>query len=243
MKTSAALLRGLGARSFSSEGFRHEAHARTLTRVSTPYYLIAHKLLPSKAAKEPETLFRMLSGPDWSTFFAMIGSVLGVPVRGVGVEGVVQGKAVHVRDGVEMLAIYFPEPAGPGEPYFAVLARKQGTTRLRSYVFEKGISEPGEPLRVIMAEWRVEGESSMRIRMDESPDASLEACLMRAASVFLADKGDEAPPPIAALASHVGAAPKTGGGARIAVAVTVGLLLLAIVAAVLLSGGDTHRVG
>ncbi|MBL9110998.1 MAG: hypothetical protein JNM74_17070, partial [Myxococcales bacterium] len=136
MKTSAALLRGLGARSFSCEGFRHEARARTLTRVSTPYYLIAHKLLPSKAAKEPETLFRMLSGPDWSTFFAMIGSVLGVPVRGVGVEGVLQGKAVHVRDGVEMLAVYFPEPAGPGEPYFAVLARKQGTTRLRSYVFE-----------------------------------------------------------------------------------------------------------
>jgi len=194
--------------------------------MSTTSYLIAHKVIPARAAKEPAALWDLLSGPEWSTWLAKVAQVLEQPVRGVGVEGVLQGDAVKTRANVEMLAVYFPEPAGPGEPYFAVLARRPGQTRLRTYVFEKGVTEPGEPLRVIMAEWRVEGDSSMRIRMDTSPDASLEACLVRAAAVFNEDGGDKAPPPIADLAAHVARAPAPSSkGVRIAVGVGIALVV------------------
>ncbi len=194
--------------------------------MSTPFYRIAHQVLPARAAKEPEALWKLLSGPEWSTWLAMVGQVLEQPVRGVGVEGVLQNDAVKTRANVEMLAIYFPEPSKPGEPYFAVLARRAGQTRLRSYVFEKGISEPGEPLRVIMAENRVEGESSMRIRMDVSDDASLETCLTRAATVFNEDGGDEAPPPIANLAAVVASPrPPSPAGKLIAIAVVLVVLV------------------
>lgn len=197
--------------------------------MSTPYYRIAHQVIPARAAKEPAALWNLLSGPEWSTWLAMVAQVLEEPVRGVGVEGVLTNDAVKTRANVEMLAVYFPAPSGPGEPYFAVLARRPGQTRVRTYVFEKGISDPGEPLRVIMAEWRVEGSSTMRIRMDTSEDPSLETCLVRTATVFNEDGGDKAPPPIANLAAHVGAgrAPASKG-LRIAIGIGITLLVATV---------------
>src|SRR5882724_6118481 len=100
--------------------------------MSTMPYKIAHQVLPLRAGQDPVALWDALSGPDWSMWLAMIAQVLGEPGRGVGVEGVLTGSAVQTLDGVEMLAVYFPEPGGPGEPYYALLARRAGTTPLRS---------------------------------------------------------------------------------------------------------------
>jgi hypothetical protein len=157
--------------------------------MSTPFYLIAHRVLPDRAAKDPTGVWEALSGAGWSMWLAMVGQALEMPVRGIGVEGAVTGSAVNVRAGIEMIALYFPKPAGPGEPFYAVLARPVGGTKLRSFVFELGISDAGEPLRVVMAEWRTEGESVMRLRFDAQPDASLEACLGRTAAVMNESKG------------------------------------------------------
>jgi hypothetical protein len=157
------------------------------------YYMLAHQVIPRRAATAPAEVWGMLSGPDWSTWLAMASQVMEMPVRGVGVEGVLQGQAIKSRWGVEMLAVYFPEPSGPGEPYYAVIARRRGDPRLRTFVFEKGIAEPGAPPRVVMAEWRVEGEAVMRVRYDESADASAEACLDRAATAVSEAEGQPLP--------------------------------------------------
>lgn len=201
--------------------------------MSTPFYLIAHHALPTQAASDPAGLWRTLSGSDWSTWLAMIGHQLGESVRGVGVEGVVTGSAVSTRDGVEMLAMYFPQPAGPGEPYYAVLARRAGSTELRSFVFELGIPEPGGPPRVVMAEWRVLADNSigdkgskMRIRFDEEPDASHEACLRRTASIMNENPGPRAQAPAAPFVpAPTGPAPRSAG---LSVNVVVGLAVLAV---------------
>lgn len=166
--------------------------------MSTTFYKIAHQVLPSQVAKKPSEVWDSLSGPDWSTWLAMVGQALGEPVRGVGVEGVLTGNAVQSREGVEMLAVYFPKPEAPGEPFFAVLARSAGTTQLRSFVFELGISEPGEPLRVVMAEWRTSGDSVMRLRFDVADDASLDTCLRRTVEIMKED-GSLGNAPAAAL--------------------------------------------
>lgn len=152
--------------------------------MSTPFYRIAHQVLPIKAGSAPTETWNALSGPDWSTWLAMVGQVLGEPVRGVGVEGVLTGKAVTTLEGVELLAIYFPKPTGPGEPFYSVLARNVGSTEVRSFVFELGIAEPGEALRVVMAEWRMNGDNVMRLRYDVAGDASLDTCLRRSVEVM-----------------------------------------------------------
>lgn len=177
--------------------------------MSTPYYRIAHQILPAQAAKNPTEVWAALSSSDWSTWLATIAVTLGEPVRGVGVEGVLTGSAVTVRDGVELLAMYFPAPSGPGEPYFAVLARPVGKTELRSFVFELGISQPGEALRVVMAEWRTHGEGVMRLRFDVADDASLDTCLRRTVEIMNED-GVPVKAPSPAAASY--GATKTGEG-------------------------------
>jgi hypothetical protein len=147
-------------------------------------------------------------------------------VRGVGVEGVLQGQAVKSRWGVEMLAVYFPEPSGPGEPYYVVIARRQGDPRLRTFVFEKGIAEPGAPPRVVMAEWRVEGEAVMRVRYDESTNSSAEACLDRTATVVCEAEGKPLPSINAIHAAVTGSK-----GEDVAKAAVPALVLLGIRAA------------
>ncbi len=203
--------------------------------MSTPFYLIAHHALPTQAASDPAGLWRALAGPDWSTWLAMIGQTLGASVRGVGVEGVVTGNAVSTRDGVEMLAMYFPPPAGPGEPYYAVLARRAGSTELRSFVFEHGAPEPGGPPRVIMAEWRVLGDDSvgdkgskMRIRFDEEPDASHEACLRRTAKVMNESPGPRAAAPPGPISP---ASPRRSPGLSVNVVAALAVLAVLLVGA------------
>jgi hypothetical protein len=148
--------------------------------MSTPSYLIAHRALPLQAGTRPAELWNELSGPGRSTWLAMVAHKLQVKVRHIGVEGAPLGRAVMRRDGFELLAMYFPAPEASGEPYYAVLARRQGETKLRSFVFERGSSGPGEPLRVVMAEWTARSANDVqRMRFDAAPDASLEACITR----------------------------------------------------------------
>ena len=69
-----------------------------------------------------------------------------------------------------MVAMYFPAPEAAGEPYFAIVARRTGETRLRSFVFEKGATTPEEPVRVVMAEWTFrDAENGQRVRFDAAP--------------------------------------------------------------------------
>lgn len=150
--------------------------------MSTPSYLIAHRALPIQAATQAASLWEALSGPSWSLWLAMIGQTLGIEVRHIGVEGAATGAAVIRRDGFELIAMYFPAPAAAGEPYFAIIARREGQAALRSFVFERGIESP-----VVFAEWRVSGpERFDRIRYDGGGDASLDACLARVLDVLCA---------------------------------------------------------
>jgi hypothetical protein len=153
--------------------------------VSTPNYLIAHRAVPIQAGSRPEGLWNDLSGPEWSSWLAMVGMKLEIKVRHIGIEGMALGNPVIARDGFEMIAMYFPTPEASGEPYFAVTARRAGETKLRSFVFERGSTTPEEPVRVVMAEWRYQGpDNVMRIRMDVTADASLEACIVRTLDVM-----------------------------------------------------------
>ncbi len=148
--------------------------------MSTPAYLIAHRALPIQAHSRPAELWEELSGPEWSSWLAMIGMKLQIPVRHIGIEGAARGKPTVWLEGIEMLAMYFPKPEAPGEPYFAILARRGGETKLHSYVFEQGGASPEKPQSVVMAEWRLRGPDDLeRIRFDAASDASLEACLVR----------------------------------------------------------------
>jgi hypothetical protein len=146
----------------------------------TPSYLIAHRALPIQAGSRPAGLWEDLSGPGWSTWLAMIGMHFEIEVRHIGVHDATIGKAVIRRDGVELIAMYFPTPAAVGEPYFGILARRVGETALRSFVFEKGSPTPEEPVQVVMAEWTFrDAANAQRLRFDATPDTSLEACLDR----------------------------------------------------------------
>lgn len=200
--------------------------------MSTPAYLVAHRLLPLQAATRGAALWSELSGPEWSTWLALVGVKLKVPVRGMGVEGAPLGKAVLRRGGIEMLAVYFPTPTTAGEPYYAILARREGDSRLRSFVFERGVDAPGEPTRVVMAEWVVRSETDvMRMRFDVSSDPSLEACLARTVDVMKNDGPGLGASPLAqgAPLPRLAAAPRQGlSGAN--VALIAAALLIALLA-------------
>lgn len=163
--------------------------------MSSAYYLLAHRVLPMRASLDPLGTWGALSGSDWSMWLARASAVLGVSLRGVGVDGAIEGRAVHVEDGVAMVAVTFPVPTGAGEPYFAILARAPGDAAVRSFVFEMGIPEGPAP-RVVMAEWRIQSaDDMMRVRYDADADASLAACLRRTARAMRAAPAPSAPTP------------------------------------------------
>jgi hypothetical protein len=202
--------------------------------VSTPNYLIAHRALPIQAGSRPEALWTELTGPEWSTWLAMIGMKLKIQVRKVGIEGMALGKPVIARDGLEMIAMYFEKPEASGEPYFAVLARRAGEKKLRSFVFERGSTTPEEPVRVVMAEWRYQGpDNVMRIRMDVSADESLDACIARTVAVMQEKHDDDAPIDLGLKrgvpdVAGVPAKPRRGN-------LTIGLVVVAVVAVILVA--------
>lgn len=204
--------------------------------MSTPAYLVAHRVLPIQAATRGPALWNELSGAEWSTWLALVGVKLKIPVRGMGVEGAPLGKAVLRRGGFEMLAVYFPAPTAAGEPFYAILARREGDTRLRSFVFERGVDVPGESTRVVMAEWVARSESDvMRMRFDATHDASLEACLARTVDVMNDGPGIAASPLAqGAPLPRPAPAPRSGlsGGnvALIATALLIALLAVLSVA-------------
>jgi hypothetical protein len=189
--------------------------------MSTPSYLIAHRALPLQAGARPAELWNELSGPEWSTWLAMVGMKLQVKVRHIGIEGAPLGKSVIRREGFELLAMYFPAPEASGEPYYAVLARRAGqTVPLRSFVFERGSASPGEPRRVVMAEWTARSANDVqRIRFDAAPDASLEACITRT----VAEMSGAPTPAFAPSAPHPEA--PAAGGARNLVLIGVAIVI------------------
>jgi hypothetical protein len=190
--------------------------------VSTPAYLIAHRAVPIQAGSQPKALWDALSGPEWSSWLAMIGMKLGIEVRHIGIEGMATGKPIITRDGVEMIFMYFPAPEATGEPYYAVIAREVGATKLRAFVFERGATTPEEPVRVVMAEWTYQGpDNVMRMRFDATADASLDACITRTVEIMNEHRG-RAP-------AH---APGPSAGMRavlIGLAVLVGLAVVGLV--------------
>lgn len=194
--------------------------------MSTPSYLIAHRALPLQAGSRPGELWDALSGPDWSTWLAMIGTRLQVSVRHIGIEGAPLGEAVVRRDGFEMMAMYFPAPEAAGEPYFAIVARRTGDTRLRSFVFENGATTPEEPVRVVMAEWTFrDAENGQRVRFDAAPDASLETCLTR----VVAELKHAPAPGTTSAGSRPAAKRSSSRGWFVAVVIAIGVLVAAFV--------------
>ena len=158
---------------------------------STPAYLIAHRAVPVRANVAPEETWDALSGPQWSSGLAMVSVAMKVTPRGIGVDGVVLGKAVHVRDGVEMLSMYFPEPERIGDPYRMILAREHGETAIRCFGFEKSSTGP-----VTVAEWRDPSTGVLRIRFGkQEADAKLETCLAVAAEAMKEAPRPSAPTP------------------------------------------------
>lgn len=147
-------------------------------------------MLPRRLAVDPASVWGDLSGPNWSTWLARAGQVVQTPVRGIGIEGAVLGKAIQARNGVPLLAMYYPTPSAAGEPFYSVLARDP-SGEIRCFVFEYGVTEPGLPARVVMAEYRTLGDNALgdkgsqaRIRYDVEGRADaqlLEFCLQEAA--------------------------------------------------------------
>jgi hypothetical protein len=143
-------------------------------------------------------------------WLARAGQVVQAPVRGIGVEGAVLGKALQMRNGVAMIAVYYPAPEAPGEPFYSVLTRA-ANGEIRCFVFEYGITEPGVPPRVVMAEYRTLGDNSLgdkgsqaRIRFDVEGRADahlLEFCLTETARVVGAP-----PAPMSAFEAAMAAA-------------------------------------
>jgi hypothetical protein len=196
--------------------------------MSTPSYLIAHRALPLHAGTRPVELWNELSGPGWSTWLTLVVHKLQVKVRHIGIEGAPLGKSVIRRDGFELLAMYFPAPEASGEPYYAVLARRAGEPALRSFVFERGTSDPGEPLRVVMAEWTARSANDMqRLRFDVTADPSLEACIARTVEEMKHAPGPRLSPPATA---HVPASSPRGRNLAL-IALAVALAVVAVLVA------------
>ncbi len=135
------------------------------------HYDFAHRILPYEAHNRPERLWDSLTGPAWSESLAGAWGAAGqgapeqLPVRGLSVEGVLSGDAVFREDGLEIVMVRMPPALAPGEAFWIVLIRKQGTTRpLRYFAFEKAA---GEQDATIMSEWRADGS---RINLGDAGD-------------------------------------------------------------------------
>lgn len=197
--------------------------------MASAFYTLAHRVLPMRASADPLGTWEALAGPGWSAWLARASVLMEESLRGVGVDGAVEGRAVHVVDGVEMIAITFPVPSGPGEPFFAVLARSAAHPAPRAFVFEMGIPDGESPLpRVVMAEWRIKSaDDMMRVRYDVEPDMSLAACLRRTAREMNGAPAAPRPP--------VGPAPLPNGGWGIFAAIVGGVVALGALAVVVLT--------
>mgnify|MGYP006928758031 FL=1 len=152
-------------------------------------------------------------------WLARAGQVVQAPVRGIGIEGAVLGKALQMRNGVALIAVYYPTPEAPGEPFYSVLARA-ANGEIRCFVFEYGITDPGIPPRVVMAEYRTLGDNSlgdkgsqMRVRFDVEGRADaqlLEFCLTETARAVGAPPAQMSPFEAAMAAANAAAPPTLG---------------------------------
>lgn len=149
-------------------------------------------------------------------WLARAGQVVQAPVRGIGIEGAVLGKALQMRNGISLIAVYYPTPEAPGEPFYSVLARATNG-EIRCFVFEYGITEPGVLPRVVMAEYRTLGDNSLgdkgsqaRIRFDVEGRADahlLEFCLVEAARAVGAPPAQMSPFEAAMAAANAAVPP------------------------------------
>jgi hypothetical protein len=124
-------------------------------------YLFAHRFLPQEAHQQPERLWNSVTGPEWSSYLSQLWTMARqdgderIPIKGLGVEGILTGQAVTLVEGHELVFMSMPTPAGATEAFWVVLARRQGTTRpLRYFTFEQ---RADDPTMAVMAEWTAEG--------------------------------------------------------------------------------------
>jgi hypothetical protein len=126
------------------------------------HYSFAHQALPADVHRYPAETWRALTGAEWAGYLQAKWAAVGGPAdampRPAGLD----------RAGDWTLAfLAMPEPAAPTEAHFVALAQSRNNPALvRCFVMEKGISEPGEPARAYVAEWR----EAMRIRHGDLPE-------------------------------------------------------------------------
>jgi hypothetical protein len=183
------------------------AHAGIPARVDQPrnqHYCFAHKLLAHEAHHQPERIWGSLTGEAWSDYLSRLWMVAGegepakLSIRGLGVEGILTGEAVFRAEGLELVTVRMPPPVGMTEVFYAVLARRAGTTGpLRYFVFEQRVDTPGAAK---MAEWRADesrlayGDAGMNPTPESARDQVL--TLLRSEGSF--EPPARMPPPPAA---------------------------------------------
>ena len=136
-------------------------------------YLIAHRIFARDTLKEPDTVFRMLSGADAPIFCAMqwdkAASLLppgeAMPYPGLEV------RRVEGVPNTEAFAVMFPEPKYMAECYFALIAKRPGKTP-GYFVLERGGSG-----NAYWASYRRSPMGVMRVRGSDMQDRSPEALL------------------------------------------------------------------
>ena len=124
----------------------------------------------------------MLSTPQWASWLALARIELRAPLPGVGMVASGANAFVHVRAGVEFLAMFFPHPTEVGEPFYAIVARRPDSS-LQTFVFERTLPMAALPMRAVQVEYALEHRVLVRKEHCVLPTPSIETCLRKAAAV------------------------------------------------------------
>ena len=148
------------------------------------HYVFAHKLIPADVHGFAEQTWAALTGPQAGDYVAMQWHKAAEGEASMPMDGIRVFERIQ-RGPWELLPIAMPEPQGPTEAYFVVLARRPDAPgQVGVFVMEAGVPENGP--RAYWAEWRPNG----RIRMADLPQISLDAFMAAVAD----DIGRRSPP-------------------------------------------------